>query len=143
MSELILPAATLFRFNSGMLSLVLEDLSQEDAVRRWKNGEGSSISYLTGHLMSSRIGLLKTLGAESENPYKELFGAGAGSRDGAAYPPVSQLKTEWDVLAETFHAALEAWHESYHIGQVGIMRTEMGYTSMRQVLYAARTGQAD
>ena len=122
--------------------------------------------------MSSRIGLLKTLGAESENPYKELFGAGAGSRDGAAYPPVSQLKTEWDVLAETFHAALEgltdddvladgdgsfpipdntirgnltfiAWHESYHIGQVGIMRTEMGYTSMRQVLYAARTGQAD
>ena len=57
MSDLILPATTQFRFNSGMLSLVLADLSPEDAAKRWKNGEGSSIAYLTGHLMSSRSGL--------------------------------------------------------------------------------------
>ena len=172
MSELIFPAVTQFRFNSGMLSLVLADLSPEDAARRWKNGDGSSIAYLTGHLMSSRSGLLKTLGAAEDNPYKDLYGAGAGSKDEGAYPPIGQLKSEWDALSETLHAALDAvtdeealaegdgsfpipdstlrgnltfiaWHEVYHLGQIGIMRTEMGYLSTRQTLYRARAGQPD
>ncbi|MDH3253433.1 MAG: DinB family protein, partial [Acidobacteriota bacterium] len=108
MSDLILPAATLFRFNSGMLSLALSDLSPEDAVRRWKDGEGSSIAYLTGHLMSSRHGLLKSLGASDENPYKDLYGAGVGSKDGSAYPPIKELRAGWDDTSEKLHAALDA-----------------------------------
>ena len=63
MSDLILPAVTQFRFNSDMLSLGLSDISPEDAVRRWRDGEGSSISYVTGHITSSRYGLLKLLEA--------------------------------------------------------------------------------
>ena len=171
MSELILPAVTLYRFNSGMLSLTLSDLRQEDAVRRWKGGNGSSIAYLTGHLMSSRYGLLKALGVTEENPYGDLFGAGVGAKDGAVYPSITELKVGWDDTAEKLHGALDsvtdgdalaegdglfpipdntlrgnltfiAWHESYHIGQIGIMRTEMGYPSMRQALYAARSAQS-
>lgn len=170
MSDLILPAVTLFRFNSNMLSLVLADLSSEDAGRRWKDGKGSSIAYLAGHLMSSRCGVFKTVGVSTENPYKEIFGAGAGSQDHDAYPPIGQLKSEWDVLAERFHVALDAltdedalregdgsfpipdntlrgnltfiaWHEAYHLGQVGIMRTEMGYLSTRKTLYRAHKGE--
>ncbi|MCP4203453.1 MAG: DinB family protein [bacterium] len=167
MSELILPAATLFRFNSEMLSLGLSDLSQEDAVHRLKNGDGSSIAYLVGHITSSRYGLLKSLGVASENPFQDLHGAGVGSKDGSAYPPITELKAGWDEAAGKLHAALDAitdeealaeeeggfpipdptlrgrltfiaWHESYHIGQIGILRTEMGYPSMRKVLYAAK-----
>ncbi|MDH3524891.1 MAG: DinB family protein [Acidobacteriota bacterium] len=169
MSELILPAATLFRFNSGMLSLGLSDLGQEHAVRRLKDGEGSSIAFLVGHVTSSRYGLLKSLGAADGNPYAELYGSRVGARDGSAYPPIGELKAGWDEAAETLHAALDAvtdeealapdaagfpipdqtlrgrltfvaWHESYHIGQIGILRTEMGYPSMRQMLYAAKNG---
>ena len=171
MSELILPTAILYRFNSEMLTLALSGLSPEDAVRRWKGGEGSSIAYLTGHLMSSRYGLLKTLGAADENPYKDLYGTGVGSKDGSDYPSIAELSTGWSDTAARLHEALEglsdddarsegdgsfpipdntlrgnltfiAWHESYHIGQIGIMRTEMGYPSMRQALYAARTAQS-
>ena len=53
MSQLILPAATLFRFNSGMLSHGLADLSPEHAVKRLKTGAGSSIAYLVGHTVFS------------------------------------------------------------------------------------------
>ena len=169
MSDLILSTVTQFRFNSEMLSLGLADLSQEDAVRRWRDGNGSSIAYLAGHITSSRYGLLKSLGAATENPYAELYGTGAGSKDGSEYPPVTELKSGWDGVAAKLHAALEAltdedalaadeggfptpdqtlrgrisfiaWHEAYHIGQIGILRTEMGYPSMRQVLYAAKKG---
>jgi uncharacterized damage-inducible protein DinB len=170
MSELILPATTLFRFNSDMLSLLLANLDPKDADRRWKDGKGSSIVYLTGHLMSSRCDVLKAMGASTENPYKGFYGAGAGSQDHDAYPPIGQLKDEWDELADRFHAALNgltdkdalregdgsfptpdntlrgnltfiAWHEAYHLGQVGIMRTEMGYLSTRQTLYRAQKGE--
>ncbi len=169
MSEQLKPIRETYRFNSELVSLGLEDLGQEDAIRRWKNGEGSSIAYLAGHLSSSRYGILKTLGAASENPYKELYGAGAGSREGAAYPPLAELAAGWNETAGKLHVALDAltdedasrpsegsyptadktlrgqlafiaWHESYHVGQIGILRTEMGYTSLRQLLYAARQG---
>ena len=142
-------------------------VSGEDAVRRWKNGDGSSIAYLTGHLMSSRYGLLKTLGSATGNPFKETYGEGAGSKEGSAYPPIGELRAAWDEAAGKLHVALDAvtdaealapddgsfptsdntlrgriafiaWHEAYHVGQMGLMRTEMGYPSMRQTLYAAR-----
>lgn len=166
MSDLIIPAVTLFRFNSEILSVGLADLSQEHAVKRMKKGSGSSIAFLTGHVASSRYGLLKTFGAASENPYAELFGSEVGSKDGSTYPAISELKAGWDEAAEKLHAALDAltdedvlaahsgfpipdqtvrgrlafmsWHESYHIGQIGILRTEMGYPSMRKALYEAR-----
>jgi uncharacterized damage-inducible protein DinB len=169
MSELILPAATLFRFNSRMLSLGLSDVSPEHAVRRMKKGDGSSIAYLVGHITSSRYGLLKSLGAVAENPYQDLYGAGVGSKDGSAYPAITELRTSWDRAAEKLDKALDsitdeqalsedtggfpipdqtlrgrltfiAWHESYHIGQIGMLRTEAGYPSMRQVLYEAKKG---
>lgn len=166
-NEQIKPIRETYRFNTELVLLALEDLSPEDAVRRWKNGQGSSIAYLVGHVSSSRYGVLKTLGAETRNPYAELYGAGVGAKDGAAYPPLAELAAGWRQTAARLDAALHAvtdeqalrpatesyptgdqtlrgqlafiaWHESYHIGQIGILRTEMGYPSLRQRLSAAR-----
>ena len=170
MSEQMKPIRETYRFNSELVSLALDDVGPEDVVRRMKGGEGSSIAYLTGHLCSSRYGILKVLGRETHNPYKELYGAGVGAREGSAYPPLAELAAGWRQTAEKLHAALDAltdeealapsddssptadrtlrgqlafiaWHESYHVGQIGLLRTEMGYASLRQRLYAAR--QAD
>lgn len=169
MSDLVRPITDLFRFNSEMVTLALADLSPEDACHRLKDGEGSSIAYLVGHLCSSRYGLLQTLGAADSNPYRELYGEGAGSRDGDAYPPITELAAGWRETADRLHAALAEvtdedaardddtgfptpekslrgrlafvlWHETYHLGQIGILRTEKGYPSLRQTLYRARRG---
>lgn len=164
MSQLIKPITDMFDFNSNLTSLALGDLKNEDAVHRVKDGSGSSISYLTGHLLSSRYGMLKLVGAGEENPYADLFGREAGSRDGSEYPDISEFKSAWDALTPRFSAALGAltddqvlaeppsqypvedntvrgalmflaWHESYHVGQIGIMRTERGYPSIQARLY--------
>ena len=169
MSHLLRPLADLYRFNSEMVSLALADLSPEDATHRLKDGDGSSIVYLVGHLCSSRYGLLQALGAADSNPYKDLFGEGSGSRGGDDYPSLAELAAGWQDTAEKLDAALAGisdedamqddeagfptpekslrgrlafilWHETYHLGQMGILRTEKGYPSLRQALYRARQG---
>ena len=159
MSERLKPIRETYQFNSELVSLALDDLAPEDAVRRWRQGEGSSIAYLVGHLSSSRCGVLKTLGAATENPYKELYGAGAGSRDGwrqtaarlqAALDAVTDEQAlgpaddSYPTADRTLRGQLAfiAWHETYHVGQIGLLRTEMGYISLRQRLYAARRAGA-
>ena len=166
MSDLIVPVITQFRFNSSMLSIGLSDLTDDDAGWRLKGGDGSSISFLTGHITSSRYGLLKALGVAEENPNAELFGADVGSKEASAYPPIAELRASWDEVAGKLDSALAAltdeqvlavdpggfptpdqtlrgrlsfmaWHESYHIGQIGILRTERGYPSMRKMLSAS------
>ena len=165
MNPQIKSVADLYAFNTLIVRASLDDLSNADAGRRWREGEGSSIAYLLGHLLSSRVGLLRRFGETEENPYAELFGGNAGAQDAAAYPPLEELARGWDDVAARLESTLAgrdeeqvladasgfpipdqtargalmflAWHESYHIGQIGIMRTEMGYPSMQTRLYQA------
>jgi uncharacterized damage-inducible protein DinB len=167
MSDPIDPLIETFAFNSRVVSLAAGDLSNQDATRRWKKGTGSSISYLVGHLCSSRYGLLKLLGVAHANPFAARFGAGVGSSDGGDYPTIAELTSRWRDLAGRLHGALTSltpsqldaeaptaypisdrtvrgalaficWHESYHVGQVGILRTEMGYPSIQERLSESR-----
>ena len=167
-SDLIKPARDNFAFNSQMIDVGLSDLSPEDFGRRFRDGAGSSIVFLVGHLAASRYGLLKLFGLEAENPYKELFGGQQAARDGSEYPSLAELSSGWSTTAEKLHAGLDAvsdqqllaagaegyptddrtvrgvvaflcWHESYHLGQIGMMRVEMGYPSLQARLYEAKS----
>lgn len=167
MSDMIKPVVDQFKFNSMILSLATGDLKNDAAGHRLRNGEGSSISYLMGHLLSSRYGMLKMLGAGDENPFAEQFGRDASPRDVSEYPNITELKSAWDELSPRFHTALQdatddqllapapdgfppiedqtmrgavgflCWHESYHVGQIGILRTEQGYPSTEHQVHAA------
>lgn len=169
MSDHIGPLIEIFAFNSRVVTAAAGDLSNKDATRRWKHGAGSSISYLIGHLCSSRYGLLKLLGVAHANPFAASFGAGVGSKDGGEYPTIAELTSRWRDLAGRLHTALTSltqsqlavesptaypipdktvrgaiaficWHESYHVGQMGILRTEMGYPSIQERLSDSRPG---
>jgi uncharacterized damage-inducible protein DinB len=163
MNPQIRSVADMYAFNTLTLRVGLGDVSDDLANRRWRSGDGSSIGFLVGHLLSSRYGLLKRFGETAENPYAELFGASAQPRDEAEYPPVAELAAAWDEVAsrlertignlsdedieapaegfpvadQTVRGALMfmAWHESYHVGQIGLMRTEMGLPSVQARLY--------
>ena len=170
MSDLIKPVIDQFKFNSMILGLATGDLQNEHAGHRLKNGTGSSITYLMGHLLSSRYGILKMLGAGDDNPYAEGFGQNAEPRAGSEYPDVSEFNEAWTGLADSFHSTLEnasdeqlleappsgfptedqtlrgainflCWHESYHVGQIGTIRTELGYESIQHQVHAAMTAK--
>jgi len=165
MNTQIRSLADIFAFNALSLKVGLSDVSNEQAGRRWRDGDGSSIAFLVGHLLSSRYGMLKRLGKVDDNPYAPLFSASTGPRDISEYPPLAELAKAWDeaaprlesairsvsdedleVPAEGFPAADKttrgllmflAWHESYHVGQIGLMRTEMGLPSVQSRIHEA------
>ena len=81
MSDLLRPVIEQFKFNSMVVSLATSDMRNEHAGYRMRDGQGSSVSFLLGHLLSSRYGTLKMLGAGDENPFAEQFGRGAEPKD--------------------------------------------------------------
>ena len=160
MNDLIRTVADTFAFNSSLVSLALSDLTDEDALKRSEEGRGNSITFLVGHVASSRYGLLKMLGVTDINPFAEQFGAGIGCGPDSQYPPLGEMTQRWSQLAGDLRSTLEGlsdeallteptiryptpdktvrgalaficWHECYHLGQIGMIRTGLGYPSLR------------
>jgi uncharacterized damage-inducible protein DinB len=155
--------ADIYAFNTLLVRCSVGDLSNDDAVKQWRGGKGSSISFLVGHLLASRYGLMKRFLVVKDNPYAELFGGSESAQGGETYPSIADLATAWDEATTQFEVMLEdlseeqilatargfpvpdqtgrgalmflAWHESYHVGQIGLMRTECGYLSVQARLY--------
>lgn len=171
MQEMIRTIADTFAFNSSIVTLALGDIDQAKAGYRLRQGAGSSILFLTGHLLSSRYGVLRMLGAGDDNPYAEDFGAEKPPKDANEYPALEQFRRDWDAVASRLGDALAAadpdtllapsppgfpvddqtvrgainflqWHESYHVGQIGILRTEQGMTSTKDQVHAAMAAKS-
>ncbi|MCP3961638.1 MAG: hypothetical protein GY719_27675 [bacterium] len=86
MSHLIQPLVDIFDFNTMTVSVSLADLDNEDAGQRMRQGDGSSITFLAGHLISTRHVMLQLLRAIDDNPYlahRAGISGGAGCADAA------------------------------------------------------------
>ena len=170
MSGSIKSLSGLFATSDFMIPFVLDDLTDDDARKRSRGDSGPSIAWTIGHLMRSRIWVLNLLGIERDNPYEEAFGKGAAT-DGADYPPLGELREQWDaidaeliaalsglseevldtVLEEGWHAeqtkrdqvVFFAWHEGYHMGMIGAQRKAMGYPGPAERIMAARAEAAE
>jgi uncharacterized damage-inducible protein DinB len=155
MSELIRPVAESLRISDFFMELMTGDLANDLAVRRVRDTEGPSISWVVGHLLNGRCELLKLLDPEAENPYAERFDRLVVATDGSDYPDIADLRASWHELSGRVFAALESvtdqelvapieevgaphaeknllgllvyvvWHETYHMGQIGTMRTRL------------------
>lgn len=156
-----------FGMTDFLVPLVLEDLSDEDARKRSRDGEGPSIAWTVGHLMHYRYYVMRMLGDERLDPAGETFTQAA--TDGSDYPTLGELQEQWGALGSDFQAALMsktedewdtqgtgthderslrdkvtffAWHEGYHMGALGALRKEMGYPGPAEKARAARKAGA-
>lgn len=155
----------LFGTTDRVLSISLDDLSEEQARERPRGEGGPSIAWTVGHLLNYRVVLLNGFGVETPNPYAEHFGQEAAT-DGEGYPTIAQLQEAWEALAEPFAAAIGrhtdeelaeplddpwrpgetlgdriafmAWHESYHMGALGQIRKSLGLMGPAEKMMAAR-----
>ena len=152
-----------FGMTDFLVPLVLEDLSDEDARKRSRDGEGPSIAWMVGHLMHYRYYVMSCLGDECVDPAGETFTQAA--THGTDYPTIAELQERWGALASDFEAVLIsrteedwnaagtgaheekslrdqlsffAWHEGYHMGALGALRKEMGYPGPAEKVMAAR-----
>jgi uncharacterized damage-inducible protein DinB len=117
------------------------------------------MKWLAGHVVSTRFMLCNVLGSPAQEPFAELFEKGKGIDDTAAYPAMGELTKDWDAISAQLIKAFEAMaedvfegaapievpvqdqtmrgmitffmhHESYHLGQLGLLRKAHGYGAM-------------
>jgi hypothetical protein len=143
-----------FRFNEKVLGGVTSGLEGEDWLRR-ACPEASHAYWVLGHLAVSRRSLLRGLGKDiPHDPWEASFARGSkpvqelsvapsvlaedvlssgrllqeflGSLDEkeASSPYVRKLPDGAQTKAEA--ARFYLWHESYHLGQLGILRRICG-----------------
>ena len=149
-----------FRFTNFGVRLVTSDMTDEDALKRARGGEGASLSWTLGHLCFYRCRVLQLL---TRGPLEfEEYNASAG--DVAEYPALAELKRTWDALAQELEGALDGvtdeqlgatpeggppkqrlldtlvfvtWHEACHMGYVGGLRKELGYRATSELAVEA------
>jgi uncharacterized damage-inducible protein DinB len=138
--------ADLYRLNGRLFEKIMGDIKDSDLAKR-PLGKANSAHFIVGHLVVSRFGIAGMIGLEGRPDLKKLFGMGAKDENPSAYPPMSELMSDWkDVsekmlkrLGEMTEAELAAappfeipgveksvrgcinflvFHESYHVGQL-------------------------
>jgi|WetSurMetagenome_2_1015567.scaffolds.fasta_scaffold43886_3 uncharacterized damage-inducible protein DinB len=139
--------------NEHLLGKALEGLSAEDAWRQ--PGDANPIHWLAGHMTIYRYTLLSVLGAGSEVPWAGPFKRTMQPDPAAQVPPVEEIAgamkaagpklaaryaelTDAELAADAPFKlptpdpslrgmlAFFAYHESYHLGQVALVRKWIG-----------------
>ena len=154
----IAPLAYIFQANDGLIRQTLSDLPA-DALWTQPGGQGNSIMWIVGHITQTRAGLLSLLGDRASTGWGELFRRGAQRQDPSAYPAPQTIKAVGVDLATRLRAKLEtitadelaapvttvklpnvntvvdalaffAFHEAYHVGQLGYVKKALGYSAI-------------
>ena len=149
-------AAYAFRQNNALLAKSIDGLTAEEWLRSPKETSNPPL-WIVGHLVWARGNAVKTLGSPWSRDWAKQFSRGAAGVDAADYPAVEEVSKAWaDASAElpkflaaaspalldkphdkpTFDGkmggfiAFLAFHETYHVGQVGYLRKWLGHSQL-------------
>ncbi len=158
MHPAVAPLAAIFELNTDLLLNCLDGLSEEEAQHRL-SGAGNSLAYLIAHLADTRHFLATRLKHPLPNPLTPLLADAKSIDDIRGWPPVDELRAAWRAISEHLAAVLSALpegdlaepnvhrfpmgdstrlgliaflaqHDSYHVGQAGFVRRQLGKPAM-------------
>ena len=161
MDPRVLAVAEIFRLNGWLVHDCLADFGDERA--RARHAHVNSAAFVAAHVCESRVAIAGWLGAAVENPCAALVAGATGIDDTPTLPTLAEIADTWDRasaaiarrLAEATPAGLGApaphrfpaggdtmlgalaflaQHDSYHDGQLALLRRLAGLPAMR---YAA------
>jgi uncharacterized damage-inducible protein DinB len=150
--------ALIYKLNNGVVSRILDGLS-DDEVWQSPPGGGNPIGWILGHVAEYRTALLGLLGSPVQAEWSaRLFARGSVRGDRGAYPSRAAIEATWKAthgaMRDAFEAATAerlsspatidlpgvrtladqiafgAFHESYHVGQMGYVRRQLGHTAV-------------
>ncbi len=160
MDPRLTPLADILRLNTRLYRNCLAGLSDELACQRPAGrGPTNSAAFVAAHLVDSRYYLLGLLGSKQTSPLKGATGGFNDINQVTSYPPLPEIQAAWTTagdaldrqLAQTRTAQLDApfdpgfpidnksllgvlvflvQHESYHLGQLGLLRKHAGLPAM-------------
>jgi uncharacterized damage-inducible protein DinB len=157
MQEAIVPLFEVLKLNTRLFLNCLDGVDDEMARQR-PSADTNSIGFLACHVLHARYYLAGFLGLEAVNPFQELFDSAHDVND-LEVPPLDGLRSAWvelsaqlvdrlPVLSEaelgrdsgqefpvedgTVRGAIAflVQHESFHIGQLALLRKYFGLEGM-------------
>jgi hypothetical protein len=158
MDPRISPLAGQFEVATNLMRRALAG-ADADVLHRRPGPDSNPMLWMAGHLTLFRCQMARVLGSERPVPWEELFRTGAGQHPPAAYPDVAEIAALWDDVTEELGRrmrelgsaeldapprvrmpstdgtvagtlALFAFHEGYHIGQLGYLRKWQGLSPL-------------
>jgi len=158
MNPSVSPLAQLLELNADLLLNCLAGLSEPQAVARPLPG-GNSIAFVVAHVIDARHFMARLLGRAMENPLQPTLGGVKTIEEVVALPTIGELTAMWTAVAGHVSVCLDAateealtrpsgqrfptgdattlgalaflvQHESYHIGQIALLRKGLGHPAM-------------
>jgi len=152
------PLAAILSLNQRLLLNALEGMTDEAA--RGRAGSGNSAAFIAVHLVDARVYLLKGIGGDMPHPFGNRLESVKTIDEMTWYPSLEEIRAGWQAvsarldvrLAELTAADLAsesparfpiadstlvgliaflAQHDSYHIGQVSLLRRVAGLAPMK------------
>jgi uncharacterized damage-inducible protein DinB len=160
MDPRLIPLVEILRLNTKLYANCLDGLGDEAAcVRPSGKGGMNSAAFIAAHLVDSRYWMLGLLGGKQASPLKGCEGGFNNINQVTSYPSLSEIQTAWNTVGETLDRQLNATtsaqleakhdlgftmgdnsllgiltfmaqHESYHLGQLGLLRKHAGLEAM-------------
>jgi uncharacterized damage-inducible protein DinB len=168
MDPRVFPIAEIYRLNSWLFHNCLDGLTDEQGRIRPTGGTNSA-AFVAAHVADSRFAIAAWLGAPLENPLAEALEDATAIDDVRALPSLQVIRDAWDRASLAIAARLDeitpteldgpsparfptggptllgalaflAQHDSYHIGQLALLRKYAGLPAMK---YARPRTSAD
>ena len=159
MNKLTAPHIITVKLNTRLIRNCFEGVDDELANKRI-NDVTNPMAFISLHALEARYFLTKMLGTKVKNPYHELTKDAKTCDDLERMPPVNEMLDYWEEAGEALINTLEnieesrlkekvrfefpvedrtkfgtltflVQHETYHIGQLAILRRVLGLPAMK------------
>ncbi len=150
MNNSIYQSKIIFNMNDRLFNSALEGITEEQSKERI-TGHVNPVNWIASHTVWARYNTLMFLGKPADNPYNGLFENFKAYDVSLNYPSLSEIKNEWKKVSALLNDALGsvseehlagdsplkspigdftnggtiaflAQHESYDIGQLGLLK---------------------
>lgn len=161
MEQVLKPLYEIFSLHNKIYKIAVGDISEDDAQKRI-TGKGNPFIHIAGHVASNRFFIASLLGLEEENPLADVFNG--KYEPGTDLPSLEEVDGIFDEITPGLMGRLQevgsehlsgelpqpfpieeqnilggvsflAEHESYHIGQMGYLRVQLGYRSIYDTMF--------
>lgn len=158
MDERLTALYQIFKLNSRLFLNCLDGMDEDQA--RWRPGDrANSPGFVAAHLVDARHQLGRLLGVEAPKPFGGRLDAVRSMEDAHDMPTLDEIRTEWKAVTGNLRERLKTigpgelsrpyeggfpvedrstlgviafllQHDSYHIGQLGLLRKQAGLAAM-------------
>jgi uncharacterized damage-inducible protein DinB len=159
MDPRLAPLASALRMNTRLFRSCLDGLNDEQARSRISE-RTNSVSFIAAHLVESRHFLASQLGEKAPSPFGAVFAEAKSIDDVSELPSLAAILEGWNAISEELERRLERaeasaldahspirfpiddtsrlgtvaflmQHDSYHVGQLALLRKHVGFPAMK------------